>query len=79
MSEEKIPQVDRYVHEGMMAMMERANRRLWIALIVVICLFAGYVVYNAQFQDVVITQDSYADGDGSNYLNGTGELITNGK
>ena len=65
-------------HEREMTRMETVNRRWFIAfLIVLIMLFAtniGWVIYESQFQDVVITQDGYSDGNGTNVFNGTGEF-----
>lgn len=51
-----------YVHEGDMSRMERSNKRLWIAiLLLVLCLVGtnvGWIIYESQFKDVVITQDN---------------------
>lgn len=60
------------VHEADMARMERNNKRLWIALILVIVLLVGsniaWTVYESQFVEEVTTQDVWqsAEGDGSN-------------
>jgi len=66
-------------HEREMTRMEAANRRWFIAFLIVLAmLFAtniAWVVYENQFQDVVVTQDGYVDGGGTNYFNGTGEMI----
>lgn len=65
-------------HEREMTRMEAANRRWFIAFLIVLAmLFAtniAWVAYESQFQDVVVTQDGYVDGDGANYFNGTGEM-----
>ena len=66
MEEKNIPY---YAHEGMMARMERTNRRLWILCIVLIVLLAvtngAWLWYEMQFEDVVtsneITQDVTTD------------------
>ena len=61
-------------HEKEMTRMETANRRWFIAfLIVLFMLFGtniGWVIYESQFQDVTITQE--ADMEGDNYMNATG-------
>lgn len=57
-------------HEGSMARMERANRRLWILCIILIVLLTVtngcWIWYEAQFTEVVttkeITQDVDSDG-----------------
>lgn len=65
-------------HEREMTRIETQSKRWFIAfLIVLVMLFAtntGWVIYESQFQDVIVTQDGYADGNGSNYMNGTGEM-----
>lgn len=80
MSEEKTSTVfiPYFAHEGEMSRMERANKRLWIIIIVLIFCLVGtnlaWVVYENQFQDVVIEQDGYADNGSHNIFNGTGEM-----
>lgn len=58
------------VHESAMARAERANKRLWIALILVIVLLVGsnigWMVYESQFEDVVTIQEVEQDTDGGN-------------
>ena len=60
-------------HEADMARQERTIRRLWIALLVMIFLFAGsnlaWTIYENQFEDVVITAEQSADT-GNNYAVG---------
>lgn len=72
--EEKVQVADvpYIVHEGMLARMERANRRLWVILIIVIVLFVGWIYYENQFEDVVTTEieQQTGDGGGSNYIVG---------
>ena len=60
------------VHESAMARMERTIRRLWIALLISICLWAatvGLVIfYESQFEDVVTESiETSADGGGDAY------------
>lgn len=60
MEEKTIPY---FAHEGIVAKMERANRRLWILCIVLILLLAGtngaWIYYESQFIDetLTVTQD----------------------
>ncbi len=74
MSEAQIPY---YVHEAEMYRMERNNKRWFIAFMVVLfMLFAtniGWVVYESQFETVVVTQDN-ADGYNS-YIGNDGDII----
>lgn len=67
------------VHESAMARAERANRRLWIALILVIVLLVGsniaWIVYENQFADIVEeTYSSEADGGGIAIVNRDGSV-----
>lgn len=61
-----------FAHEGEMNRMERANKRLWIVIILlIVCLVGtniGWVIYESQFEDYVITQDGQ---------NGTNNFIGN--
>ena len=65
-------------HEKEMTRMETANKRMFIAfLIVLVMLFAtniAWVIYESQFQDVVVTQEADTWDGGNNYMNGTGEF-----
>lgn len=65
-------------HEKEMTRMETANKRMLIAfLIVLVMLFAtniAWVIYESQFQDVVVTQEADTWDGGNNYMNGTGEF-----
>ena len=70
------------VHESDMARQERAIKRLWIALILVIVLLVGsncvWFYYNSQFETVSeSTEESYeatVDGGGVAIANGDGEV-----
>ena len=57
------------VHELSMASMERQIKRLWIALIVAVCLLfasnAGWLIYESQFATISYEQD----GEGINNVN----------
>lgn len=73
----------RYFFDAEAARSERREVRQWITIIVLIVFLVatnlGWVIYENQFQDVVITQDGYVDEDGENYLNGMGEMTINGE
>ena len=64
------------VHEQDMARMQMANRRLWIALLLAMLIiagsWAGFFIYESQYEDVYQTQtvDQEADGDGYNQFIG---------
>ena len=63
---ENVPYI---VHESSMARMERHIRRLWIAVIVAVCLLfasnAGWLIYESQFATISYEQD----GEGINNVN----------
>lgn len=65
-----------YAHEGVVARMERANRRLWILCIVLILLLAGtngaWIWYETQFENVVTSNEVTQDID-----TGEGDAIIN--
>lgn len=60
-------------HEADMARMERIIKRLWILLIISLVVFVGtnvaWVVYEAQFQAVEVSQEVEQDADGNGYNN----------
>lgn len=63
-----------YAHEGVVARMERANRRLWILCIVLILLLAGtngaWLYYESQFIDeLTVTQDVESGNGGDAIVN----------
>ena len=74
---EPIPYI---AYESAMARMERANKRTWIALILAIVLLVGsniaWVVYEAQFEDVVETEsyEAITDDGGTAIANGSGDV-----
>ena len=63
---ENVPYI---VHEASMARMERQIKRLWIALIVAVCLLfasnAGWLIYESRFETFYYEQD----GEGINNVN----------
>ena len=73
MEQQNIPY---FAHEGIMARMERSNRRLWILCIILIILLAGtnaaWFYHESQFEDVVsteISQDVNSDDGGNAIIN----------
>lgn len=67
-----------YAHEGIVARMERSNRRLWILCIILVILLAvtnaAWIYYENSFEDVVVTQEN---DDGYNNYIGEDGTITN--
>ena len=63
---ENVPYI---VHESSMARMERQIKRLWIALVVAVCLLfasnAGWLICESQFETITYEQD----GEGINNVN----------
>ena len=72
--------IDYVAHEADMARMERINKRLWIALLVVIALFAVsnalWIIHENSFVDeVTVTQNSDAKDGGTAIVNNGGDMI----
>lgn len=65
------------VHESGMARMERTNKRLWIVVIILILALIlsnfGWVLYESQFVDEVVTQE-IDTGDGDAVVAGIGDV-----
>lgn len=63
-------------HQGIVATMERANKRLWIMLVILVFLLVGsnigWMIYENSFEDIVITQEN-ADGY-NNYIGNDGDI-----
>ena len=84
--EDKVGPIPRYYHEAETARLERTITRLFWALIMTILLLvgtnAGWIWYESQFQDTVVTQD-VDTGEGSAYVAGIGDVYgesaTNGQ
>jgi len=74
MQAEPIPFI---AHEAQMARMERTNKRLWIVVIILIAALlatnAGWVLYESQFMDEVVTQE-VDTGDGDAFVAGIGDV-----
>lgn len=71
MEEKMIPY---FSHEGDMARMERANKRLFIIILVLIVALVGsnaaWIIRESQFEDVVTTIEAQQDGSGVNIVGG---------
>lgn len=79
MDEQDTVMIPYFAHEGEMSRMERANKRLWIVIIIlIVCLVGsnvGWLIYESQFSEVVTTTEIEAEQDGSyNFVSG-GDLI----
>lgn len=66
-----------YLHEGEMARQERTIKRLWILCLIMVFLLvgtnAGWLWYENQFIDEVVTQD-VDTGDGTAIVSGIGDI-----
>lgn len=69
--------IPRYYHEAETARLERTITRLFWALVMTILLLvgtnAGWIWYESQFEDTVVTQD-VDTGEGSAYVAGIGDV-----
>lgn len=65
------------VHESAMARAERAAKRLWIVIILLIVLLVGsncaWLWYESQFEEIIVTQEN-ADGY-NNFIGNDGDII----
>lgn len=72
-----------FAHEGEMVRMERANKRLWITVILLIILLVAtngaWLWYESQFEYYTTSIEQEAEGEGDIVLNGTGEVNVNGE
>lgn len=66
------------VHEGAMVRLERANRRLWILCLVMFLALvisnAGWIWYENQFIDEVVTVEQENDIGHNNYIGNDGDI-----
>ena len=75
-SKNKMPETVPYImHESAMARAERGAKRLWIVIILLIVMLVGtnvgWLIYESQFEDLVITQEVEQDADnGENHFIG---------
>ncbi len=65
-------------HEGDMARMERANKRLWVVIIILIVALIGsnaaWIYYESQFIDEVSVEQDVDTGQGDAFVNGIGDF-----
>ncbi len=65
-------------HEGDMARMERANKRLWVVIIILIVALIGsnaaWIYYKSQFIDEVSVEQEVDTGKGDAFVNGIGDF-----
>ncbi len=65
-------------HEGDMARMERANKRLWVVIIILIVALIGsnaaWIYYESQFIDEVSVEQDVDTGMGDAFVNGIGDF-----
>lgn len=63
----------RFIIESALAKLEKANVRLWVVVIILIVALigsnAGWIWYESQYEDVVVTQEVDAESDGNSDLN----------
>ena len=61
-------------HESEVSRLERMIKRLWILCIIIfvalVCTNAGWIYYENQFQDIVMTQEATTDSGGNASVNG---------
>ena len=77
---DKLPEkIDYIVFEGEMVRQERYIKRLWILCIIIFAAFivtnAGWLWYESQWEDQVITQEVQQDADGNGTNNYNGNVI----
>jgi len=81
--QQNVEPVPYIVHESAMARQERTIKRLWVALMVSLILWAatvaGVVYYEAQFVDETVTVESNTDDGGTAIANASGEVSYYGK
>lgn len=69
--------------ESSQARMERVNKRLWIVVLVLIVSLlatnAGWIYYESQYEDVVVTQEATSDGNSDIHLQNVGGDIYGGE
>lgn len=80
MNEQESAMIPYFAHEGEMNRAERANKRLWIIIIILIIALvgtnAGWIIYESQFSEVVTTVEQQVDtGEGTAVVSGTGDAI----
>lgn len=80
--EQKAVQIPYFIHEMQMTRMDKINKRLWIALILLVILLvgtnAGWIIYESQFVDEAysyeVMQDS-GEGGQNTYTGNTVKIM----
>lgn len=72
-----------FVHEASVSRMERVNKRLWIALLIIFVALigtnAGWIIHESQFQDEVYSYELQQDsGDGGENTYTNNRIIVGG-
>lgn len=69
-------------HQGIVATMERVNKRLWITLVILIFLLVGsnigWMIYENSFEEVTKTEEIVIDSDdggNANYIGNDGDIV----
>lgn len=69
-------------HQGIIATMERVNKRLWITLVVLVFLLVGsnigWMIYENSFEEVTKTEEIVIDSDdggNANYIGNDGDIV----
>ena len=78
--DQEVASIPYFAHEGEMSRMERANKRLWIIVIILIVALigtnAGWLYYESQFSEDVTTVEQQVDtGEGMAIVSGIGDAI----
>ena len=77
---DKPKMISYYTYEAEMARAERHTKRIWILCFVIFTALIltnfGWILYEAQYEDVVMTQEATTDGGGDATVNGsaTGDI-----
>lgn len=78
MNEQESAMIPYFAHEGEMSRAERANKRLWIIIIILIIALvgtnAGWIIYENSFETYYVEQDVQTDS-GNSVVSGTGDAI----
>ena len=78
MENEQVAQIPYFAHEGEMVRMERANKRLWIVILVLIIALvgtnAGWIVYESQFVDEEISIEQESKSGTNNFIGHDGDI-----
>ena len=81
MDNDKPKTIDYFVHESVMDRMERINKRwfiTWLITFLLLCgCVGGFIWYEAQFEDTVISQD-VDTGEGDAFVTGIGDIYGEG-